>query len=490
VTLNASASVNIHGADGGPRPRIYSPDAFVFQVTNPSATVRHLEITRINSAAGTTLYLYGTAEDLIVRDTGAGASAACRLGNAAVIKNSVCRNDPNSGGRGILVYGADCSAACTPTVRNVTATANNPGGAALAIQSTSTHDATLTAVNTIFEGYVDTYVSGGFGGNATLNATYSFFHVQQTDGGGTITPSATNQFGYPLFVDFAAADYHQAPESSTTIDKGITDPANGATDYDGQARAQGVSTDIGADEFVAAAPGGGDGGGGGGPGGGGGGGAGGGGGGAKPPDPAIAAAKKPACLSIPGVVRDRTVKIKGGGKVVLSTRQLDDPAAPLRLSVKLVGGGSIRSAVFTANGKATSGTGRTTSVPVTALSIGSRRNKLKVTVTLASGKKVTVEQLAVVLRCSPPATTCKRLSDGRRLSCSSKTPLGGRRVKVTVIGSAGEKATGSATVTKGKYTVVVGSSSALGPGTYAYKAVVTTKRSGERFQMIRLVTVP
>ena len=126
---------------------------------------------------------------------------------------------------------------------------------------------------------------------------------------------------------------------------------------------------------------------------------------------------------------------------------------------------------------------------MTSLSIGSRRNKLKVVVTLASGKKVTVQQLAVVLRCSPPAATCKRIGDGHKLSCNSKTPLGGRRVKVVLTRSKTETATGSAKVSKGKYTITLSSSTALGPGTYAYEAVVTTKRAGERFQMIRLVTV-
>jgi hypothetical protein len=217
----------------------------------------------------------------------------------------------------------------------------------------------------------------------------------------------------------------------------------------------------------------------------------GGGGGGATPDPAVTAAQSgPRCLSIAGVVRNRVAKVKGGGKLTLATQQLDDPAAPLRLSVKLSGGGgSIRSVVFTANGKATTASGRTASVPVTDLSIGSRRNKLQAKVTLSSGKTVTLQQLAVVLRCSPPATTCKRVGDGHKLTCNSKTPLGGRRVKVTVVRLPTEKATGSATVSKGKYTVTVSSSTALGPGTYAYKAIVTTKRRGERFQMLRLVTV-
>jgi hypothetical protein len=44
-------------------------------------------------------------------------------------------------------------------------------------------------------------------------------------------------------------------------------------------------------------------------------------------------------------------------------------------------------------------------------------------------------------------------------------------------------------VTKGRYSITVRSANSLGPGTYAYKAVITTNRAGVRFQMIRLVTV-
>jgi hypothetical protein len=67
--------------------------------------------------------------------------------------------------------------------------------------------------------------------------------------------------------------------------------------------------------------------------------------------------------------------------------------------------------------------------------------------------------------------------------------LSGRRVKVTVTRSAAETATGSATVTRGRYTTIVSSRTPLRAGVYAYKAVVRTGKRGERFQMIRRVTV-
>jgi hypothetical protein len=45
--------------------------------------------------------------------------------------------------------------------------------------------------------------------------------------------------------------------------------------------------------------------------------------------------------------------------------------------------------------------------------------------------------------------------------------MGARRVKVTVTRTAGETATGSATVARGRYTVTVRSRAALSPGRYA-----------------------
>ena len=206
----------------------------------------------------------------------------------------------------------------------------------------------------------------------------------------------------------------------------------------------------------------------------------------------VAAARTPTCLSIPGVVRNRIARVRGVGTVVLRTLQVDNPVRPLRLSISLAGRGSVASVTFQINGRTVVVTrGRSTTIPVTFLRIGSRfRNKITAVVVLSTGRSVALIQRMVILRCNVPAAACQRLGDGRRLRCRSRTPLGGRRVRVTVTRSAAETAKGGpAVVRRGRYTVVVTSRTALAPGTYAYKAVVRTNRRGERFQMIRLVTV-
>ena len=44
-------------------------------------------------------------------------------------------------------------------------------------------------------------------------------------------------------------------------------------------------------------------------------------------------------------------------------------------------------------------------------------------------------------------------------------------------------------MSRGRFTVTLRSGAALGPGVYAFKAVIRSARPGERFQAIRRVTV-
>lgn len=211
-----------------------------------------------------------------------------------------------------------------------------------------------------------------------------------------------------------------------------------------------------------------------------------------PPPPTstdIQQARTPNCLSIPSVIRNRSQTIRGLGTVILKTRQVDNPAQPLKLSVTATGRARIAAVAYQVNGRVVATT-RSTSVLLSFLRIGSRfRNKVVAVVLLSNGRVVKLTQFMVILRCHPPAATCRRQTGNKRMRCTANTPLGGRRVRVTVTQSPTLTARGSASVSRGRYTVTVFSSAVLPAGVYAYKAVVTTNRRGERFQMIRLVTV-
>jgi hypothetical protein len=71
--------------------------------------------------------------------------------------------------------------------------------------------------------------------------------------GATATPAGTgsNQTAAPTFVNAAGGDFHEAA-GSPTIDAGITAPAIGTTDLDGNPRTIGRSTDVGAYEAAEA----------------------------------------------------------------------------------------------------------------------------------------------------------------------------------------------------------------------------------------------
>jgi hypothetical protein len=90
---------------------------------------------------------------------------------------------------------------------------------------------------------------------AEVNLDHSNYATRQQVPGGSVTApgSGANQTVSPMLVDDPLGDFHQLA-GSPTIDAGITDAANGAADFDGQARVQGANTDIGADEFAPVPP--------------------------------------------------------------------------------------------------------------------------------------------------------------------------------------------------------------------------------------------
>ncbi|HVE67234.1 MAG TPA: hypothetical protein VNB64_01505 [Solirubrobacteraceae bacterium] len=209
----------------------------------------------------------------------------------------------------------------------------------------------------------------------------------------------------------------------------------------------------------------------------------------EPANPDIVAGRLPRCLSIPSVVRNRVFQVRGVGSVTLRTRQVDNPTLPLRLSLTTTGAARIASVVYTVNGRTVS-SARAASVGIGSLRIGGRFvNYVVARVTLTNGRRFSITQRMVILRCSVPPVTCTRLANRTRMRCVSRTPGAGRRVRVTVTRSPTETGRGSATVVRGRYTVNLVSRTALGAGVYAYKAIVTTTRRGERLQMIRNVRV-
>jgi hypothetical protein len=203
----------------------------------------------------------------------------------------------------------------------------------------------------------------------------------------------------------------------------------------------------------------------------------------RPPPP-------PTCVN-PTVVRDRKVSLPGGGSATLLTRQFSDAATPFRVSVRRRGLQRITGVTYVLNGRviaANSPAARQVPVPAGGLRPGRGRNLMVAQVTLASGRKVNIRQFFIIVRCSVPRVACRRLT-ATSLRCSTRTPLGVRRVRVSAASPAGGTATGSARVTRGRYSVTLRAKVSLPPGRYTYRHLGTTRRRGERMTMVRFVTV-
>jgi hypothetical protein len=202
----------------------------------------------------------------------------------------------------------------------------------------------------------------------------------------------------------------------------------------------------------------------------------------RPPPP-------PTCVN-PTVVRDRKVSLPGGGNATLLTRQFSDAATPFRVSVRR-SRQFITGVTYLLNGRAIAANVPATQkvpVPAAGLKPGRGRNLIVAQVTLAGGRKVSIKQFFIIVRCSVPRVACQRLSP-TSLRCNTRTPLGVRRVRVTAASPAGGTASGSARVTRGRYTVTLRAKVTLPPGRYTYRHLGTTRRRGERMTMIRYVTV-
>lgn len=361
--------LDVHGAAGQPRPRIFSSAPFPLGLENVGSTISRVDIERVATNAGAALVFHGTlAEDLVVTDAGGAGSAACQLNGTVTLRNSRCWENGGTGGAGTVVNTSFPGGPSAITLRNVTTIAGGAGSAGLSVRSVTGVNAVVTAVNSIFEGSVDIAANEGAGGDAIVNATYSAFQTNQQDPGAEINGDATDVLSRPAFVDFPGGDFHQAADSST-VDKGVDDPLNGTTDWDGQPRTAGARTDIGVDEHVPpatepgpvapAAPA----------------------AGAPAPAPAV----KPPAGSIRGVKAADLVTLPSA-KACVSRRRF-------RIRLRARKGVTIRSATVRVNGSRVKVVkGRALTAPVDLRGLPKRRFTVKVTIVTGAGRGLTLSR--------------------------------------------------------------------------------------------------
>ena len=272
-----SNSVNIHGADGQPRPTVKADTAgFVFslcQNTCPAdlSTIRRLRIENVGSGSG--LFFFGGSPgtpvsiDDVEAIAGSGSSSLAIMGYAqtgvsseATIRNSTAYA-PGAG-----MNGSAIATGVNLTIRNVTAAAPADNGVALT-QSPMCNNGLGCYGNTNTQVF-NSILAGGPGGAdvRTTSSTngcgtcfgnvaldYSNFDAVLNCTGCTVSQagSAHNQVAQPALA--GGGDFRQQP-GSPTIDAGVDASANGSTDPDGNPRRLGAVPDIGAYEDGHARP--------------------------------------------------------------------------------------------------------------------------------------------------------------------------------------------------------------------------------------------
>ena len=247
--------INVHGADGQPRPRILSNAPNFGVGTGSNATLRRVAIDYDGpfQALG---HGSGLVEQVVVHGSG---QFACEVEDDATLRDSVCWDDAGGG------FGARVESIAgihSANLRNVTSVATGVGSVGLQVRSINTGvQQNLVAKNVIAEGVsADVAAEAGNAGSvATASLSNSNFSTElenANSGTASTTNPGTgtgNQTAAPIFTDAGIGLFHQAP-GSPTIDAGGVADLLGSADIDADPRTLGATPDIGADEFVPSQP--------------------------------------------------------------------------------------------------------------------------------------------------------------------------------------------------------------------------------------------
>jgi hypothetical protein len=238
-----SIPIHVHGIGG--RPHIVSSGGeFRF---NGSSTGDNL---LFQGAQKTAVALEdGATGDRLVVIAGSGAHA-CYM-RSSTLTNSIC----------MAFSGSDIAIELdgSNTLRNDTFFGGSHAAAVIFgrnpdCQCTSATDTLVNVIARSSAASTDIETNSSGSVPLTVNITYSNFGtLTKSDNPSSIQANTdgTDQTAMPKFVNTSAGNFHQL-DSSPTVDAGTTAAANGSTDIDGNARALGQSTDIGADELVPA----------------------------------------------------------------------------------------------------------------------------------------------------------------------------------------------------------------------------------------------
>jgi len=246
--------VSLRGASGEPRPVITLSGSAVFGafLVGVDSTVSRVEIDSATAQTNITVD-GGSIEDVVAKSTASGGfHVACNHTDGS-IRNSVCL----SSGTGAIAVGTAIGiGGATPhalELRHVTAVATGAGSSGISYSISGTLLFTVEADGVIASGVNhDVVADARNGARVDITLDHSAYDESTaTTDGKTGSSSAATAAGLPPNItalpQLAADGYHQLP-TSPTIDAGPLDDPDGMLDIDGDQRAIGSASDIGADE--------------------------------------------------------------------------------------------------------------------------------------------------------------------------------------------------------------------------------------------------
>ncbi len=259
ATTASALQLSVHGVAGEPRPVIFTSGGLSTFCGSDGAcgTVSDLDVEL--TSFGTALHSNMSVDHVIAHARAGGT--ACSPPFDASVTNTVCVADAGGTGLSDGNAGSSGSQTLTITLRNDTIYSTGGGPGMSILFGTSSGGATtfnVPTTNVILHGTPDIATTAtNSGGTTTINIPTDHSDFATTAPGGSGTSTITSGTGDvttpPVFVNAAGDDLHEAA-GSPTIDAGISDPADGTTDLDGNPRTIGPTTDIGAYEALEGAP--------------------------------------------------------------------------------------------------------------------------------------------------------------------------------------------------------------------------------------------